>query len=572
MEKANEVQQVVARPSRRRWWRRWWFWAAVVVVLIIAYGQVQAALRGKVSTALTERVSRQSLTRTVEAAGTVESTQSLSLAFPVSGQLGSLPVAEGQAVEPQALLASLVARQEEAQLAQAEAAVRAAEADLAKVRAGASAEAQAVAAERVRQAEVQLAAAQSALASLEAAQADDVSNWRTSLQQTITAKVFVGTRAADVVHEILTDDEARPLFFQRDNTNLSRLDSLDAGVHGRLAAAGAAAAQLSVTDDAALTAAASSLIGVLNEVSSLLDGTFGLLSEITATVNFTDAELAAMKTSVTTERTNTSAAVAAVQAASGSLVNGQASYRTQVDAAESAVVSARAAFDLAVAQRAESVAPARPFELSAAEARVGQARADLQRAAANLENYRLRAPIAGKVVRSDFRVGENVPAGTAVVSLLGTVPFQVKVKVAEADIADVAVSQPVKITLDAFGDGRPFAGTVTAVDLAETLVDKVVYYEVTVTFTDDVAEVKLGMSADVYITTATRQDVLVVPQRAVRSDGDRRYVVVELAPGQTEERTVSLGLRGDDGLVEVLTGLNEGDAVVVLDRKDGAAS
>jgi multidrug efflux pump subunit AcrA (membrane-fusion protein) len=128
------------------------------------------------------------------------------------------------------------------------------------------------------------------------------------------------------------------------------------------------------------------------------------------------------------------------------------------------------------------------------------------------------------------------------------------------------------VTLDAFGDSRPFAGTVTTVDLAETLVDKVVYYEVTVTFADDVAEVKLGMSADVYITTATRQDVLVVPQRAVRSDGDRRYVLVELSPGQTEERTVSLGLRGDDGLVEVLTGLSEGDAVVVLERKDGAAT
>jgi HlyD family secretion protein/macrolide-specific efflux system membrane fusion protein len=117
-----------------------------------------------------------------------------------------------------------------------------------------------------------------------------------------------------------------------------------------------------------------------------------------------------------------------------------------------------------------------------------------------------------------------------------------------------------------FGDSRPYVGAVAAVDQAPTLVDGVVYYNVTVVFVGDAADVKLGMSANVDILTAQRQQVLVAPSRSIRSRASDLYVQVPNAAGELDERTVTIGLRGEEGLVEVLSGLSEGDKVVTLNK------
>jgi HlyD family secretion protein/macrolide-specific efflux system membrane fusion protein len=98
------------------------------------------------------------------------------------------------------------------------------------------------------------------------------------------------------------------------------------------------------------------------------------------------------------------------------------------------------------------------------------------------------------------------------------------------------------------------------------LVDGVVYYNVTVVFVGDAADVKLGMSANVDILTAQRQQVLVAPSRSIRSRASDLYVQVPNAAGELDERTVTIGLRGEEGLVEVLSGLSEGDKVVTLNK------
>jgi RND family efflux transporter MFP subunit len=283
-------------------------------------------------------------------------------------------------------------------------------------------------------------------------------------------------------------------------------------------------------------------------------------------VQFTQAELDTLKTIVATQQTAVSGGIAAVDAARSTLVNGNASYASQLDAASSAITAAQSALAVAQAQQRSTAAPARSFELAQAQARVAQAQGDLQRNVATLEDYRLRAPADGTITRVDVRVGEQAVAGQPAVSLLGSVPLQIKVKVAEADIAKVAVGQTATITLDAFGDSRPFTGGVAAVDQAPTLVDGVVYYNVTVMFIGDATDVKIGMSADVDILTAAREQVLVVPARAVRGRATALYVQVPRATSDPEERTVTIGLRGEDGLVEVLSGLTEGEQVVTLNR------
>ena len=100
-----------------------------------------------------------------------------------------------------------------------------------------------------------------------------------------------------------------------------------------------------------------------------------------------------------------------------------------------------------------------------------------------------------------------------------------------------------------------------SIDPAEKLVEGVVYYKVTIDFEKENEAIKPGMTADVVIETAKKEDVLVVPRGALEDKNEKKIVKV-LENGQVKEREVETGLEGDQ-LVEILSGLSEGDQVVV---------
>ncbi len=552
-------------PLIRRMWRSRWRWPVLIVVGIAAVWGLASGRSGAEPTFTAAQVERRDLRQVVEAAGTVESTQAIELSFVSSGPIARVSAKVGDVVKAGALLASLADQKQAAQVAVAQGALLAARADLQRVSSGASSEELAVAAEQVAQAQSSLASAQSAQRSLTQQRDADVANWRTSLAQSLESSLFVANRAADEAHEVITDDEASNLYQITSASTYGNVLSDDAALRTTLAQAGARVAAVDASSDASLAAAAGEVSTALSDAQQLLTATLTLLRQVYPTVQFTQAELDALKTTVATQQANVSAGIAALEAARSALVNGGASYVSQLDAAASAVVSAQSALSVAQAQQRSTAAPARSFELAQAQARVAQAEGDLQRTVATLEDYRLRAPADGTVTRVDVRAGEQAAIGQVAIAILGSVPFQIKLKVAEADVAKVSVGQVATITLDAFGESRPFPGSVAAVDQAPTLVDGVVYYHVTVVFTGEAKDVKLGMSADVDILTAVREQVLVVPARSIKSRGSELYV--QVPTGETlSDRTVTVGLRGEDGLVEVTSGVSEGEQVVTLSR------
>ncbi len=564
-----EIQQAapsLARPSFiRRAWRSRWRWPVLIVIGVAAVWGLASGRSGTEATFTTAPVERRDLRQVVEAAGTVESTQAIDLSFISAGPIARVLAKVGDVVKAGDLLASLADQKQAAQVAVAQGALLAAQADLQRVSSGASQEDLAVAAEQVAQAQASLAAAQSAQRTLTQQRDADVANWRTSLAQGLESNLFVANRAADEVHEVLTDDEASNLYQITATGAYGTALSDDAALRVALAQAGARVAAVDESSDASLTAAAGEVSAALSDAQQLLTATLALLRQVYPTVQFTQAELDALKTTVATQQANVSAGIAALEASRSALVNGSASYVSQLDAAAGAVSAAQSALSVAQAQQRSTAAPARSFELAQAQARVAQAQGDLQRAVATLDDYRLRAPADGTITRVDIRAGEQAVIGQPAVAILGSVPFQIKLKVAEADVAKVSVGQTATITLDAFGESRPFPGSVAAVDQAPTLVDGVVYYHVTVIFTGEARDVKLGMSADVDILTAVREQVLVVPARSIKSRGSELYV--QVPNGETlSDRTVTVGLRGEDGLVEVTRGLADGEQVVTLSR------
>ncbi len=160
------------------------------------------------------------------------------------------------------------------------------------------------------------------------------------------------------------------------------------------------------------------------------------------------------------------------------------------------------------------------------------------------------------------KAGETVQPSEPVISFISAGPFQVAVDIYEEDIVKVKVGDPVDIRVTAIPD-QTFSGKVIFINPAEKLIDGVVYYEVKIdpALTDE-SGVKPGMTADITIKTAQADNVLIAPESAVTTADNKNFVQVIIDEKQ-QEREVQVGLKGSDGQVEIVSGLQEGEEIAV---------
>jgi HlyD family secretion protein len=246
------------------------------------------------------------------------------------------------------------------------------------------------------------------------------------------------------------------------------------------------------------------------------------------------------------------------------LAKNNSSSQSVIDSYNSTINSANSNFNSAVSgitTAENAITSAAPKSIKALQARVEQARADVANYQAQYAKSLVVAPFDGIITKADPQPGDLVAGSQAVFSMIGSEAFKVEANVAEADIAKVQVGQKASITLDAYGPDDVFPATVISIDPAETVIDGVPTYKTSFQFGQEDSRVKSGMTANIDIEGMTRENVLAIPQRAVVSKNGRKYVTVQTASG-TENREVTLGLRGFDGSVEIVKGLNEGDMVL----------
>ena len=194
------------------------------------------------------------------------------------------------------------------------------------------------------------------------------------------------------------------------------------------------------------------------------------------------------------------------------------------------------------------------LDVEAAKAKVAQAQAVVNRA-------RITAPFDGTIVSLSARPGDLVDSGTAAVALADLRTLQVQVDVSEVDINNIQVGQEATLTLDAAPD-QTFTGKVSQVTLAGVSNQGVVTFPVTVEVAQPDPALKPGMSAAVGIVIDRHDNVLVVPNRALRLENGQRSVVV-LFEGQQVVVPVTLGL-SNDSVSEIVGGsLQQGDNVIV---------
>ncbi len=192
-----------------------------------------------------------------------------------------------------------------------------------------------------------------------------------------------------------------------------------------------------------------------------------------------------------------------------------------------------------------------------------QARETVAGLIAQVKEGILYAPLDGTLVSLDARVGETVTTGKIIARVSRPGDFVIEARVPESDIAKVRSGMQSVVTFDAFKTTEKFNAEVTDIDTAATVLQGVVSYVVKFRLSTIDDRLKEGMTANIDIETAKREGVLTVPFRALFKSGGMTFAEVKRSDASFEKVEVTTGLEGDEGVIEILSGLKEGDEVTI---------
>src|SRR5882724_8386399 len=213
-------------------------------------------------------------------------------------------------------------------------------------------------------------------------------------------------------------------------------------------------------------------------------------------------------------------------------------------------------------------------QLALDQAGVAQAEASLEEAQVNLRYTHILSPVDGVVVSRNVDVGQTVAASFQTPTLFliaqDLTKMQVDTNVSESDIGDVRAGHPASFTVDAY-PGREFQGAVAQVRNAPTTVQNVVTYDVVVAVDNSGLELKPGMTANVSITTAKRDQALRIPVRALRfAPAGTPLAQANALDGATSRRHARVWVPAMGGAIQpvaVTIGLDDGNNVELIDSQ-----
>jgi HlyD family secretion protein len=239
----------------------------------------------------------------------------------------------------------------------------------------------------------------------------------------------------------------------------------------------------------------------------------------------------------------------------------QAAYKLAVKGpSEADVASARLELAQAESALADKLRGPGEAELAGAQAAVDAARVQLAKAERDLAAATLTAPFDGVVLEVKANAGEMVTAGSELISLADAAAVEVRATVTEEDLPLVQVGQPAELFFDARPDVTVTGRVARIVPQRDATATSPVY-PIYIALDDAPPGLVPGMTVDASVIVARRADVLRLPRALVRARADGTAQVKVWVNGNVEDRSVKVGLRGDQN-VEIVEGLGEGEQVV----------
>lgn len=535
-----------------------------LVVLLILALPVYFLTRPKAPQYVTALVERGDLQQTVEAVGTVTSERDLQLKFPNPGILASVGVKEGDVVRAGRILAQLRSGTMGAAVAMQAANLQSALADLRKIEEGTRPEDIAITQAALTTAEENLAQAKDQLTSLEQEAKTSLGGQVETARSSIATQMVAGETALSAVQDILDKTIVADAIVK------SGSPGRDAEIRQYRQTAltsiqGVRIAATSAQDYHDMLGAMQSAQTAISQTMTALDQLYATLSSLQETAYFSASVRETYRTTISTQRGLVQGTQSALSTTQSTLQTASATYDTRISGARATITADEGAKQRAQADLLSKQAGSRPADIDSARARVKQAQAGLAQAQATFSDTILRSPVDGTVTHVNVKVGESTPISDPAVTVLGNTPFRVEMYVSEVDVPKLARTQSGTIELDAFPDVK-YKVTVSEIDTSPTLVDGVSKYKMKLDFLYPHAEFKIGMTGDVTVVTGERKAVVRVPGRAVLTKEDGSKVVRVLEKGKSREVTVMTGMDSASGDVEITSGLQGGETIIVLEK------
>lgn len=552
---------------------------------------------------ITEKAQVRELQQTVSVTGTLTTQGSVDLNFNAVGDIAHILVKVGDVVQEGDLLAELKNTALQNSIKEAQARVASQQAQLEKVIQGAKDEEVQVAYTQLKNAqqehealkvtftaeiqalEQEIANARVALADTQTSAQLTITNARQNVLLSLQKSLNIASNAILGVDKVTTSNDISTGFGLKDQNAKFHTESLLEQLPVEVTSASLAFDELGVIPtQSEIERVALQIATLLQRTNLLLNyaidavegtlmvGTYTVAKQLQdiqtlqthlSSVNAMQIELTATKQSYATALTQQPITIRQQEFALDTLISNlatkKASHELQLAQATSKIATAQAQYDLTRSKATSA-------DIKIAQAQVSQAVAAVDVLKEQLTQYQIVAPFDGVVAKVSFKENEAVTSAQKIITLLGDEAFDIEVLIPESDITKVQVGSPALITLDAYGDDVVFNGRIEVIEPSETIIQEVVYYKVIMSIEESEYVFKSGMTANVDIIAQQKKGSIVIPSRAVVTQDDGTKVVRIKRGDDILKVQVNTGIRGDGGYVEIISGLEAGDEVIVFER------
>lgn len=494
-------------------------WIIVILIIIIAIaGYFILAGKNNAANVQTGFATKQNLQETVLSTGQVVSGTDLDLSFQGSGVVRRVNVQEGNKVNQGDVLASLDQSSALATLTQAKGSLAQAQANYEKLLAGAAAESIKTSQDAVNSAQQNLTNAYTGAIN--------------TLNNSYTAIYNAYNVAVNIQNSYFTTQDPQGIAVS------GAKDDINTNMQSAQTSLNAAEKSMAPADiDSTITLMMSGLNSVYDDVNVIrtqCDQGIYFYKVTTADKATIDGQKTAVNTVL-----------------------------TSVTSLQQNLSSLKLALQTAQDQLSLTKAPPTQAEIDLAKAQMLSAQGQVDSAQAVVNNSIIIAPESGTITQVDIKVGEQSTPSKEVMILQNVSDLHAEADVSEANIASLQVGQTIDYTFDALGPDQHFAGKVLTINPASTVISGVVNYLVKGSL-DNIPNIKPGMTANMTIMVAQKNDALAVPSTAIINNNNKQYVrVIDNSKTKTYHQVeVQTGLQADGGLVEITSGLTDGQEIV----------
>lgn len=494
-------------------------WIIAIIIVIIIVGYFIFGGKNNASSIQTGFATKQNLQETVLTTGQVVSETDLDLSFQGSGVVRQVLVKEGDVVDAGQTLAILDQSTAKANLTSAEGSLAQAQANYEKLIAGANAQTVQTSQDAVNSAKQNLANAYSGAVN--------------TLNNAYTAMYNAYGAALSMQNTYFTTKDPEGIAVS------TAKDDINTNMQGAQNALNAAEGSMQSDD---IDAATTQTITALNNTYDDINIVRAQCDQGIYYYNVKSAD----KATLDAQKTSINAALTGVTAFQQNIASLKLSLKTAQD------------------QLDVTTAPPTEADIDLAKAQILSAQGQVAAAQTALNNSVLSAPEPGTITQVDIKVGEQAVASQEVMILQNINNLHAEADVSEANIASLQIGQPIDYTFDALGPDQHFAGKVLTINPASIVISGVVDYLVKGSL-DNIPGIKPGMTANMTILVAKKDNALAVPSTAIINNNDnKQYVrVIDDPKNKTYHQVqVQTGLQADGGLVEITSGLKDGQEIV----------